>query len=263
MLHCCHPPPPPAAAPQVIWLSCLPLGLWASVGWGTVPLTVVISFLLLGIEEIGVAIEEVRPAAWMRCAWLALQRCRRAGLAGLCRAPIHPAGVGGSKRGGAVASSLLPPALPGRRGPTQNTQAACPPASPTSPLPPLQPFSILPLDELCHEIEVGLSDIVEQAGSSKRAAKEAVSAAAAAAVSAAAAEAAAAVAAASDAGPGSSSNGSGGGAQVDAPVGVAANAVAPLMPGALGRASVSRELVPAAALMSADAIFNSLDEGDA
>lgn len=65
MCHCCHPfPAPPSPPPQVIWLSCLPLGLFASVGWGTVPLTVVISFLLLGIEEIGVAIEEVRLSAW-------------------------------------------------------------------------------------------------------------------------------------------------------------------------------------------------------
>ena len=50
---------PMSSSPQVIWLSCLPLGLWPVVGWGTVPLTVAIAFLLLGIEEIGVAVEEV------------------------------------------------------------------------------------------------------------------------------------------------------------------------------------------------------------
>jgi ion channel-forming bestrophin family protein len=43
---------------MVIWLTALPLGLWQQCGWGTVPLTLVISFLLLGIEEIGVQIEE-------------------------------------------------------------------------------------------------------------------------------------------------------------------------------------------------------------
>lgn len=120
-----------------------------------------------------------------------------------------------------------------------------------------QPFSILPLDELCREIEISLSDIVDQAASSKRAAQEAVSAAAAAAVTAAAAEAAAA--AATSGGSGNS------GSNASPPAGAAAaavNAVAPLLPGALGRASVSRDLAPAAAGMSADAIFNSLDDGD-
>lgn len=118
-----------------------------------------------------------------------------------------------------------------------------------------QPFSILPLDELCREIEISLSDIVDQAASSKRAAQEAVSAAAAAAVTAAAAEAAAAAA---------TSGGSGSNASPPAGAGAAAavNAVAPLLPGALGRASMSRDLAPAAAGMSADAIFNSLDDGD-
>ena len=33
---------------MVIWLSSLPLGLWESCHWGTVPLSVVIAFLLLG-----------------------------------------------------------------------------------------------------------------------------------------------------------------------------------------------------------------------
>lgn len=174
---------------MVIWLSCLPLGLWPVVGWGTVPLTVAIAFLLLGIEEIGVAVEE--------------------------------------------------------------------------------PFSILPLDDLCREMEISLSDIVEQAASSKRAAKEAVSIAAAAAVTAAAAEAAAAAAAANGtgaaAGSASSSgdDGSEGARQpAAAPAPATANAVAPLLPGALGRASLSRDLVPAADRLSADAIFNSLDDGD-
>jgi predicted membrane chloride channel (bestrophin family) len=43
---------------MVIWLSALPLGLWSSCGFATVPLTVTIAFLLLGIDEIGVQIEE-------------------------------------------------------------------------------------------------------------------------------------------------------------------------------------------------------------
>ena len=43
---------------MVIWLSALPLGLYESCSWGTIPLAVVIAFLLLGIDEIGVSIEE-------------------------------------------------------------------------------------------------------------------------------------------------------------------------------------------------------------
>jgi len=43
---------------MVIWLSALPLGLYGSCGWATVPLACTIAFLLLGIDEIGVQIEE-------------------------------------------------------------------------------------------------------------------------------------------------------------------------------------------------------------
>ncbi|KAI7845435.1 hypothetical protein COHA_000987 [Chlorella ohadii] len=43
---------------MIIWLTLLPFALWDSVGWATVPLSVIVSFLLLGIEEIGVSIEE-------------------------------------------------------------------------------------------------------------------------------------------------------------------------------------------------------------
>jgi len=40
------------------WLFFLPFGLWASLGWGTVPATFILAFFLLGIDEIGVQIEE-------------------------------------------------------------------------------------------------------------------------------------------------------------------------------------------------------------
>ena len=108
-----------------------------------------------------------------------------------------------------------------------------------------EPFSILPLDELCVEVEAGLSDVLEQAAATKRAAQEAVTAAAAAAVSAAAAEAAA--------------EGSGSGSDEEPPA--AANGVAPLM---LGRASLSRQLArgPDAEAASANGIFASLDDFD-
>lgn len=42
----------------VLWLAFLPFSLWPACGWTSVPASGVISFLLLGIEEIGVQIEE-------------------------------------------------------------------------------------------------------------------------------------------------------------------------------------------------------------
>ncbi|KAL4438051.1 hypothetical protein ABPG77_004272 [Micractinium sp. CCAP 211/92] len=43
---------------MMIWLSLLPLTLWESCGWAMLPFALIIAFLLLGIEEIGVSIEE-------------------------------------------------------------------------------------------------------------------------------------------------------------------------------------------------------------
>lgn len=43
---------------MVTWLSALPLGLYSTCGWATIPLVCTIAFLLLGIDEIGVQIEE-------------------------------------------------------------------------------------------------------------------------------------------------------------------------------------------------------------
>eukprot|EP00884_Botryococcus_braunii_P014331 jgi/Botrbrau1/2289/Bobra.101_2s0112.1 len=42
----------------LLFLFCMPLQLWDTCHWGTVPATLLISFLLLGIDEIGVMIEE-------------------------------------------------------------------------------------------------------------------------------------------------------------------------------------------------------------
>jgi predicted membrane chloride channel (bestrophin family) len=41
-----------------VWISALPFALYGAFGWGCIPITVVISALLLGIDEIGVQIEE-------------------------------------------------------------------------------------------------------------------------------------------------------------------------------------------------------------
>ena len=43
---------------MIVWLSLLPFALWDSCGYGMIPLTVAISLLTLGVEEIGVIIEE-------------------------------------------------------------------------------------------------------------------------------------------------------------------------------------------------------------
>ena len=42
----------------VIYVTFMPFTLWHACGWGCVPASVIIAFLLLGIEEIGVQIEE-------------------------------------------------------------------------------------------------------------------------------------------------------------------------------------------------------------
>lgn len=42
----------------VIWLGLMPLTLWKACHWAMIPASAIIAFLLLGIEEIGVQIEE-------------------------------------------------------------------------------------------------------------------------------------------------------------------------------------------------------------
>ncbi|EFN57136.1 hypothetical protein CHLNCDRAFT_34835 [Chlorella variabilis] len=43
---------------MMIWLTVMPFTLWDAAGWAMVPLAMTVAFLLLGIEEIGVMIEE-------------------------------------------------------------------------------------------------------------------------------------------------------------------------------------------------------------
>ncbi|GAX86200.1 hypothetical protein CEUSTIGMA_g13614.t1, partial [Chlamydomonas eustigma] len=43
----------------MVWLTCLPFSLWQYCGWAMVPIAGLISFVLLGIEEIGVYIEVI------------------------------------------------------------------------------------------------------------------------------------------------------------------------------------------------------------
>ena len=60
----CCPAPSPLSYTRhtvrflVLWLTALPFCCWHELGWATVPVATVLSFLLLGIEEIGVQIEE-------------------------------------------------------------------------------------------------------------------------------------------------------------------------------------------------------------
>lgn len=46
----------------VLWLWVLPLSLWDRLGWGVIPTTAVVSYLLLGIDEI--AIQLVSGMSW-------------------------------------------------------------------------------------------------------------------------------------------------------------------------------------------------------
>lgn len=41
----------------MLWLTCLPFVIWQELGWFSVPISMIVSFLLFGIEEIGVQIE--------------------------------------------------------------------------------------------------------------------------------------------------------------------------------------------------------------
>lgn len=41
-----------------IWVNVLPFALYGTFGWGCIPISIFISALLLGIDEIGVQIEE-------------------------------------------------------------------------------------------------------------------------------------------------------------------------------------------------------------
>lgn len=42
----------------MIWLTLLPFSLWPTMEWGSVPMAGLIAFLLLGVEKIGVSVEE-------------------------------------------------------------------------------------------------------------------------------------------------------------------------------------------------------------
>jgi predicted membrane chloride channel (bestrophin family) len=42
----------------MLWIASLPLGLWQPMGWACVPAVFAISFIFMGIDEIGVQIEE-------------------------------------------------------------------------------------------------------------------------------------------------------------------------------------------------------------
>ncbi len=48
----------------MIWLTLLPFTLWDSCHWAMLPIAGIVSFLLLGIEEIGVQVGGV-PGSWV------------------------------------------------------------------------------------------------------------------------------------------------------------------------------------------------------
>ncbi len=50
--------PPPSHAHRLVWLILLPFTLWAAYSWFSVLLSGIFAFLMFGIDEIGVQIEE-------------------------------------------------------------------------------------------------------------------------------------------------------------------------------------------------------------
>jgi len=53
-----RPPPPTQRRFVITWLTFLPFCSWRVLGWATVPVDLLLGFFLLGIEEIGVQVEE-------------------------------------------------------------------------------------------------------------------------------------------------------------------------------------------------------------
>lgn len=49
----------------ILWLLLLPTALWDSCSWTAVPISGCIAFLMLGIDEIGVQIEEPFGYGWV------------------------------------------------------------------------------------------------------------------------------------------------------------------------------------------------------
>jgi hypothetical protein len=120
-----------------------------------------------------------------------------------------------------------------------------------------EPFGLMPLGNLCSEIEVGLSSVLAQAAGSKEAAREAAAAASAAVAAGAGSPVAAMAATAEAAAPAAAAAAAGG------CVPGTSNAVAPFLQGSAGLrgAGASREAVPAhLAGLSPEAIFQSMDE---
>eukprot|EP00887_Chlorella_sp_A99_P008254 scaffold12.g8254.t1 len=110
---------------MVIWLTLLPLGLVSTCGLGTIPLAVIIAFVLLGIEEIGV------------------------------QASGGPRALSPSCVAARAAGALLPAIE--------------------------EPFGILPLEDLCAELEGDLFAMLDEAPAAKKTAAAAAAAALAAA----------------------------------------------------------------------------------
>jgi predicted membrane chloride channel (bestrophin family) len=102
---------------MIIWLSMLPFSLWEPCRWAEVPVCTAVAFLLLGIEEIGVQIEEPFSILPLEAICDTIQD----NVAELQEA--HQGG-GGGKGGGAVGAAALVRAAVarGREGAAQRAQ---------------------------------------------------------------------------------------------------------------------------------------------
>ena len=64
------PPPPPCS---LVWLILLPFTLWAAYSWFSILLSGIFAFLMFGIDEIGVQIEEPFGWVFLSCSVLPLE----------------------------------------------------------------------------------------------------------------------------------------------------------------------------------------------
>lgn len=141
---------------------------------------------------------------------------------------------------------------------------APPPPRPSTPVVAIEePFGILPLEELCRELEFSLSDILEQAVSSKTAAKEAAAATQQAAAALAAASAAAAAEAAAAASAAASTAAAAAADKDAAAAAAAATASSNVAPFVLGTIGLGRSKAASRQAMPASAIFASYDDSEA
>jgi len=75
---------------MMLWLVTLPAALWPTMGWATAPAVAIITFILIGIDELGVQIEESFSILPLASLCLVVQKDGEAALATRTQSGQHP-----------------------------------------------------------------------------------------------------------------------------------------------------------------------------